>query len=617
MKVRFFLFTCFLGAYTFAAHGEKILIELNNAKLSTAVEAITNISKMNIIWDKNAIAYRDKLVSLSIQKPLDSYKLLNMVLIQNGLLAAKDSNLGVYYIKEAEEFSVAFPLDVIGTIGPEPFNRLVEYAKSIKTESAILEYDNLSYSLYYKDIKENVSKLRLFATDYSKYMQEVGQKQRELFEKKGKPIRKDYSMSKEDFKEIEESIKYNLSPYGRIFYDDVKKVIVLIDFDENIQKVSPLISKKMKSRIVSKCFYVRELEPGEIYNNIKYSELSDIGSITFKYKSIDISTIETRSGIPPQVVQVPKLMKTGEVSEEKETSVASQQMQQQIGTTPSQQVRGDYMISKLPRLCISDYPEVIDRIKYKYDRILLERPYQVQIEARIVEISSERIKDLGIQWGGQYISSNLSIVGANSQSVISPNSRYAVDFSAGTLPNQGFSFGLIAGGLTNFVDVRLSALERIGKTKLLSAPKVLTSDGETAVIRQGYEIPYITGSTATTPGNVMFKNAVLQLKVTPFTFIDGNILLNIELSKDEPDFTRQLTGGAPPIYTKTLINRISVKDGSTAVLGGILEKKQYYSERGIPRLMRIPILGNLFKNDYRQEASTELLIFISPKIVYE
>lgn len=595
------------------ASAEMLSIELANAKLSTAVDAISQVSRMNVIWDKNAVAYRDKLVSIVINKPIEDQKLLNLILIQNGLIAVKDQKFGVYYIKEADEFAIVFPLDAVGTIGPEPFNRLVEYIKSVKTENAIFEYNTQSYSIYYKDTKENVNKIKLFATDYSKYIQEVGQKQKDLFEKKGKPIRKEYDISYEDYKEIEENIKSILSPYGRVFYDKNIKKAILVDFDENIQKVSPIISRKMKSKIVTKCFYVRELEPGEVYNTIKYSELSDVGNVTFKYKSIDIASIQSRSGQPPEVVQIPKILKTGEVIEAKDVGVASPQA---TPTSPTQQVRGDYTVSNLPRMCISDYPEVVDKIKYKYDGILLERPYQVQIEARIVEISSESIKDLGIQWGGQYIGNNVSIGGAQTTSITASNSKYAVDFPSSTLPGQGFSFGLIAGGLSNFVDLRLSALERVGKTRLLSAPKVLTSDGETALIRQGYEIPYITGVTATTPGNVMFKNAVLQLKVTPFTFIDGSIVLNIELSKDEPDFTKQLAG-APPIYTKTLITRISVKDGNTAVLGGILEKKQQYLEKGVPGLMKIPIFGYLFKNDYKQEASTELLIFISPKIVYE
>ncbi|MGC8735006.1 MAG: hypothetical protein ACP5RD_08275 [bacterium] len=150
----------------------------------------------------------------------------------------------------------------------------------------------------------------------------------------------------------------------------------------------------------------------------------------------------------------------------------------------------------------------------------------------------------------------------------------------------------------------------------MSAPKILTTDGETALIRQGFEIPYTTGATITTSANVNFKTAVMQFKVTPFSMTDGNIVLNIELSKDEPDFDRTIQG-ALPIKTKTVISRVAVKDGATVVIGGIIEKSESEIDSGVPGLMNIPLLGYLFKNKSKSSDSRELLIFISPKIVYE
>lgn len=618
-----FLIILFLSIF---AKAEKITIELNNALLSTAVESIAKLQRYNIIWDKDAMVLKNRLVSISIQKPVDDLKVLNMILLQNGLILVKDNRDNLFYIKEADEFYVALPLDIVSFVGIESFLKLVDYIKSIKTEYATFDYNQSAYSIYYKDTKENIIKVKIFADSYVRYLvymgekqQEIIKKQQEMFEKKGKPIRREFKMSYEDFKDIEHMILDSLSSFGRAFYDKSAGKLVITDFNENLQNITPLISKKLKSKIVTKCFYVREIEPGEVYNNIKYSELSEIGSITFKFKSVDIATILTKSGEPPQVLQVPKQLKTGEQVEEKQLSSNLQPFQQE--SLPQQQtqqtVRGDYLISKLPRICISDYPEVIDKIKYKYNDVLLERPYQIQIEARIVEVSSDSIKDLGIQWGGQGLGNNFALTGTNSPSSMITNSKYAVDFPAtNSSLGQGFSFGFVFGNMADFLDVRLSALQRVGKTKLLSAPKVLTSDGETAIIRQGFEIPYIVNVSATSPGNVQFKNAVMQLKVTPFTFIDNTIMLNIELSKDEPDFAKQVQG-VPPIMTKTIINRVSVKDGQIVVIGGILEKKESETNAGVPGLMNIPILGNLFKSRYKQSNSTELLIFISPKIVYE
>lgn len=614
---RIFVSKMVILSWALFASAEKVSLSLSNAKVSTAVDAISQVSNLNIVWDKDAAAKRDKIISVSVSKPMDSINLLNLILSQNGLILVKDGKQDVFFVKEADEFAAVFPMEAVSLTGVEPFLKLVDYIKSIKTDNATFEYNQSTYSIFYRDAKENVLKVKIFADSYVKYLVDVSQKQRDLFEKKGKPARKEYKMSYDDYKSIETEILDALSSYGRVFYDKASGKIVIIDFNENLQKVTPLISRKLKTRIVSKCFYVRELEPGEIYNNIKYSELSEVGSITFKFKSVDIATIDTKSGQPPQVLQVPKQLKTGEQVDERQTDGLATATQQP--TTTQQIIRGDYSVSKLPRICISDYPEVVDKIKYKYSDVLLERPYQVQIEARIVEVSSDSIRDLGIQWGGSAVSGHLTVSGTNSASAMLGSSRYAVDFPANintTIPPQGFSLGFIYGGLSNFIDVRLSALQKIGKTKLLSAPKVLTSDGETAVIRQGYEIPYITGATATTPGNVQFKNAVMQLKVTPFTFIDGNILLNIEISKDEPDYSKVIQN-VPPIITKTIISRVSVKDGQVLVIGGILEKKESEINTGVPGLMNIPILGSLFKNNYKQANSTELLVFISPKIVYE
>ncbi len=617
-------------SYSFAG---KIRLEFSNAKLGTVVDAISQVSGINVLWDKNAVAKKDSLVNVMIVKPMEDILILNKILLENGLILVKDKQTGIYLIKEADEIKTSFPLDSLSITGEQPFTKVVDYIKSVKTEYGVFDYNSNVYSLYYKDTKENVEKVKAFLEPYIKYISESAKNQQQLFEKKGKPIRRVYPLSYDAFLSIKDSIQIELSPFGKIDYNTKEGKLIIIDFSDVLQKITPIISKKLQEKIVTKCFYVREIEPGEIYNNIKFKELSEIGSISFQYKKFDVSTIKGNT-----VASVSKPFKIGEQKED----LLQTQSQTQPSTTQqlpqSQSISGEYTISSLPRVCISDYPEVIDKIKYKYYNELLEKPYQIMIEARIVEVSSESIKDLGIQWGGlaSNIDNNntkvisgtgsLSLLGSSplsplgSGSPISllfrPKSAYAVDFPANITSPGGFSIGFILGGTQNFLDIRISALQKVGKTKLLSAPKILTTDGETALIRQGYEIPYIIGATANTPGNVNFKNASLQLKVTPFTMTDGNIILNIELSKDEPDFGRQVQG-VPSIITKTIINRVSIKDGSTLVIGGIIEKKESEVNTGVPGLMNIPILGGLFKNKYNNVNSTELLIFLSPKIIYE
>lgn len=150
---------------------------------------------------------------------------------------------------------------------------------------------------------------------------------------------------------------------------------------------------------------------------------------------------------------------------------------------------------------------------------------------------------------------------------------YAVDFPATYAKYPGgFAIGFSLGGLQNFLDVKLSALESKGKSKVLSKPQIVTLDGETAEISQGYEIPYST-AVATGGGtisSVSFKKAAMKLSVTPRTTADGHIVMDVSISQDAPDFDKAIAGN-PPIQTKTITSKIVTKDGDVVAIGGILE----------------------------------------------
>lgn len=182
-----------------------------------------------------------------------------MLLLQNGLILVPDKNSNIFYIKEADEFAVVLPLDAVATLGTDSFYKLVDYIKSIKTENAVFDYNLSAYSVYYKDTKENILKVKFFAREYIKYLQDVSLGQTMLFMSKGKPIRKEYKFSYEDYKSIENEIQDSLSSYGRVFYERETGKLVVVDFSDNIQKITPIILRKMRTKIVTKCFYVREL----------------------------------------------------------------------------------------------------------------------------------------------------------------------------------------------------------------------------------------------------------------------------------------------------------------------------------------------------------------------
>ena len=268
-------------------------------------------------------------------------------------------------------------------------------------------------------------------------------------------------------------------------------------------------------------------------------------------------------------------------------------------------------------------------------------PYQVQIEARIVQATSDFSKQLGIQWGANSRSTmrgeQVQLGGARqagdgSTTPTSSTAAYSSPLSAlgmrdGTvqfpynlnLPAAGLAKG-VGGALGIYIgsaadsfqlDVILSALEAQGKVKIISSPKVVTSDNISARIVQGTQIPYQTVSASGTQTD--FKDAVLMLDVKPHVTKDGNIRMVIEAKKDQPNFDARFP--IPGIDTKSARTEVLVKDRETAVLGGIYEISQTENTSGIPVLKDIPLLGWLFKNMAKQDTKTELLIFITPTIL--
>jgi type IV pilus assembly protein PilQ len=585
------------------SYAERLSAEFTNAKLSTVVDALSQVSNFNVIWDKDAIGQKDKLVSLAIRKPIESENLFNLVLLENGLIPVKEG--GVYKIKVADEYFVSVPPEIIKAFGKDMFDSLVSQVKKYASPAASIKVDNLSYSILVKDDKDNINRLKNVITSYLDSIKKQSEDLAKIQEKEGQFIKKEFSIPYETFKSIEDKIAENLGVFGRYDYDKSKEKLIVFDTKENITKITRIVGAATQEKIETKCFYARGLDPGELIENIKEKELSENGTIVFKSKE----TVQAGSSSTTNTAQP---IQVGVVSDT---------------VKPTQT-----MIANLPRICITDTPKVIEKIKYKYSDYLLDRPYQIVIEARIVQVSTSNLKDLGIQWGG--LASNIDnnntkfIVGGGSKSDIAIVSgtgtelyrgRYAVDFpaTAATFPG-GFAIGFSLGGLQNFLDVRLSALQSIGKSKILSKPQIVTIDGETAEISQGFEVPYTTivAAGGGTVSSVSFKKAVLKLNVTPRTTADGNIIMDLTITQDIPDF-KNLVLGNPPIQTKTITSKVVAKDGSVIAIGGILEKTEDVKDSGVPGLMNIPILGYLFKEKYQQEKTNELLIFLSPKIVYE
>ncbi|MGO9945522.1 MAG: type IV pilus secretin PilQ [Steroidobacteraceae bacterium] len=266
---------------------------------------------------------------------------------------------------------------------------------------------------------------------------------------------------------------------------------------------------------------------------------------------------------------------------------------------------------------------------------------QVLIEARIVIVSDTFERDLGVRFGitsAHQVNGNglLAVTGTgvgadtmtgsaitNLQSGTSPfpvatptlDNRYMVNLPAANI-NGSIGVSLLTG--STLVDLELSAAQNEGKSETISSPRVITANQKQAEIKQGVEIPYqeSASSGATT---TQFKNAVLSLKVTPLITPDNRVILDLDVSDDSvgQQVTSATGGSVPSIDTREIITQVLVNDGQTVVLGGILDTTKTKQANKVPFLGDIPILGYLFKSTTDINNKTELLIFITPKILRE
>jgi type IV pilus assembly protein PilQ len=278
-------------------------------------------------------------------------------------------------------------------------------------------------------------------------------------------------------------------------------------------------------------------------------------------------------------------------------------------------------------LIIEDIPKKMTAIRAlirKLDRMIS----QVTIEARVVETNKRFLRELGIQWGlsadyspeigtdtGLQFPNRIGVGGPSVGLADSPGGLqggYAVNFP--TVAENPSGIGLTLGNfLDNFkLDISLQMLESDGYGQIISAPKVTTQNNKTATIQNGQRIPIQTiqrGLITTT-----YVNAVLELQVTPHITAEETIIMDIIVDKSEPDFTRTVFGN-PVINIRKAETRVLVKNGGTAVIGGIFTTNEQNASEGIPTLRKVPLLKRLFGSELKQYNNQELLIFVTPRIV--
>jgi type IV pilus assembly protein PilQ len=292
------------------------------------------------------------------------------------------------------------------------------------------------------------------------------------------------------------------------------------------------------------------------------------------------------------------------------------------------------------QLFVSDIPSKLEEVSAMIVKIDIPAR-QVLIEARIVEADDTFGRALGVKLGSVDLrglrggipgynvgGSNYVTIGGNYsnvgvQTLQSPNTdtSYIPDSQFINLPANvsGFSDGdaatfalsLFSATANRFLNLELSALEAEGKGKIVSSPRVITADQVKAVIEQGEEIPFqvATSSGAT---SIQFKKANLKLEVVPQITPEGNVILEVDVTNDSRG---ALTSAGPAINTKHVQTIVNVENGGTVVIGGIFTQTEREDVSKVPLLGDIPYLGNLFKSRTRSSSKTELLVFITPKIV--
>jgi len=298
------------------------------------------------------------------------------------------------------------------------------------------------------------------------------------------------------------------------------------------------------------------------------------------------------------------------------------------------------------QLFVSDIPSKLEEVQAIIAKIDIP-VRQVLIEARIVEADDTFGRALGVKlggsdlrgvqggipgWGvggGNYVTVGGGYNAVNGQTGQSPSTDVnAVNTTTGRYNNQfvnlpanvanlggsqaaTFALSLFSASANRFLNLELSALEADGKGKIVSSPRVVTADQIKAVIEQGEEIPYqvATSSGAT---SIQFKKASLKLEVVPQITPEGNVILTVDVAKDSRGTA---TTAGPAINTKHVNTQVLVENGGTVVLGGIFTQEERNDVNKVPLLGDIPVVGNLFKNTVRSSNKTELLVFITPKVV--
>jgi len=285
--------------------------------------------------------------------------------------------------------------------------------------------------------------------------------------------------------------------------------------------------------------------------------------------------------------------------------------------------RGSFLIdARTNTLIIKDTEKSINAIKRLV--AVVDKPIkQVLIEGRIVEAQDTFSRDIGVSWGGQYTANTggatinpVNIGGTKSNGGIATGGNgLLVDLPAAVGAGSGGAIGIALGTLSNVfnLNLELSALEAEGEVKIISNPRVITTNLKPATISQGFDVAFPVAGVAGAPPTITFKKAELRLTATPQITADNHVIMQLVITKNSP--TTDATGTNSSISTKEINTEVYMDNGETVVIGGIYSRTIDGNKQSVPLLSRIPILGYLFQRNQKKDNRSELLVFVTPKIL--
>jgi type IV pilus assembly protein PilQ len=549
-------------------------MRFENTKLETVLKALSQVAELNVLFDPNISADLQKPVSVSVFKPMPIGEAINLILKEYGLIAVP-VDAKVYRITKAGELTLS-----VGALGEDQVRKIVGFLKERVSPSAEVVIDRTLGTIYIRDEEARIKRLEPALKDFQKVAERIAPTEERItrvFYLRNINVEEAYRLILPKAKK--DTVINKVPTFNALVITDTPSQI-----EEYTKTLKSFLSETPRERRpITKIFYLKYISPEEFIKMIE--PLRSEAGVILSGGGFKVETA-------PQQPQ----------------PTAGQQPQAQVQTAPTP------ILKEFNAVMITDYPEVIENIIDRFKEYISEEPVRVRIEARITEVSEEALRELGINWNALF--SNAPVPQAWSGGV---GSNLGVGSPPLLTPDLSPTPGGIAvftyqKGVLNALNLRISALERIGSVKNIAKPSVLTINGQKATIKQGVQVPYqSTGSSgATTVSTVQFKDVVLQLDVTPIVSPDGRIMMEVELKRDTLGIQ---TPSGPAINTKEVKTKIIVEDGQTIVIGGVIDDQSNITNEGIPGLVRVPLLKYLFGQERVNIRNSELLIFITPLLV--